>query len=409
MDVHQAEQLVRQYETEAVDLLKLLITCDTTDYKEANGQIQVEEFFEKLEIPTVRIYPDADKLGKYECFNYGHTYENRYCIEAVWRGSGGGRSLLLNGHMDTVFPASPDEWRTDPFTPVIKDGKIYGLGSVDMKSGLCALMMTVKILKESGIHLKGDIILQSVVDEEAGGGNGSLACIDAGTRADACLVAEPHMLAPASAHLGSAAYWLTAEGISAHANLKFKGVSAFEKLLPIINALALLEKKWGKRTCDLLPHPVITVLKIEAGDGSITLPGECRILVNYTYLPDGYDYHGEFMNVIDQCVKSDTWFQKHPLKIEKHHDCGPYYTDPKSEWPQAAAKAAGECAGREVEISGLPCGADARLYANIGNIPTVILGPGSIEQAHRPNEYVEIEQYLGAIKIYLLLLCEWCG
>ena len=409
MDVHQAEQLVRQYETEAVDLLKLLITCDTTDYKEANGQIHVEKFFEKLEIPAVRIYPDADKLGKYECFNYGHTYENRYCIEAVWRGSGGGRSLLLNGHMDTVFPASPDEWRTDPFTPVIKDGKIYGLGSADMKSGLCALMMAVKILKESGIHLKGDIILQSVVDEEAGGGNGSLACIDAGTRADACLVAEPHMLAPASAHLGSAAYWLTAEGISAHANMKFKGVSAFEKLLPIINALALLEKKWEKRTCDLLPHPVITVLKIEAGDGSITLPGECRILVNYTYLPDVYDYHGEFMNVIDQCVKSDTWFQKHPLKIEKHHDCGPYYTDPKSEWPQAAAKAAGECAGREVEISGLPCGADARLYANIGNIPTVILGPGSIEQAHRPNEYVEIEQYLGAIKIYLLLLCEWCG
>ena len=143
MDVHQAEQLVRQYETEAVDLLKLLITCDTTDYKEANGQIQVEEFFEKLEIPTARIYPDADKLGKYECFNYGHTYENRYCIEAVWRGSGGGRSLLLNGHMDTVFPASPDEWRTDPFTPVIKDGKIYGLGSVDMKSGLCLSLIHI--------------------------------------------------------------------------------------------------------------------------------------------------------------------------------------------------------------------------------------------------------------------------
>lgn len=409
MENIQLEKWIREYETEAIDLLKLLISCDTTDYNEANGQIQVEEFFKKTGIPTTRIYPDREKLKKYDCFNEGHTYENRWCVEAVLEGMGGGRSILLNGHMDTVFPASPEEWLTDPHTPVIKEGKMYGLGSADMKSGLCAMMMAVRILKESGLHLRGDIVFQSVVDEEAGGGNGSLACIDAGRRADACLVAEPHMLCPASAHLGSAAFWVTAEGISAHANMKSKGISAFEKLLPVINGLAELEKKWAERSFDLLPNPVITVLKIEAGDGSITLPGECRMLVNYTYLPDGYDYQGEIMGEIDRCVRADPWLKEHPPVIEKHHDCAPYYTDPHSEWPQTVVKTICDCDGRKVETGGLPCGADARLYANVAHIPTVIIGPGSIEQAHRPNEFVEIEQYLRAIKIYLALMCEWCG
>ena len=397
------------YEEDAVALLKKLVSCDTTDYHEKNGQVHVEGFFNSIGIQTERVYPDPGRLCKYDCFNTGHTYEDRYCLVGILKGSGGGRSLLLNAHMDTVFPASPEEWRTEPFTPVEKDDRIYGLGSADTKSGMAAMLTAMKLLKESGVRLKGDVIFEGVVDEEAGGGNGSLACIDAGYRADAVLVAEPTSLIPCSAHLGSYAFWLTVEGRSAHGNMKWKGISAFEKALPIIRALGELEKKWQRRTYDLLPSPVITVLQVSVGDGSITIPGECTLLVNYTYLPDGYDYWGEIQEVIAACTSSDEWFQEHPVKIVKHHDCGPYYTSPADEWPETIIKVMKESGYQDVEIHGMPCGADGRLYATVGKMPTVILGPGSIECAHKPNEYVEIDEYLEAVRIYKELICEWCG
>lgn len=400
---------VKEHEREAVNLLKELVSCDTTDYHEANGQKVAEPLLKSLGAETRRIYPDPEKLKKYECFNEGHTYEDRYCLVGTIKGAGGGRSILLNAHMDTVFPASPKEWRTDPFSPTEKEGRLYGLGSADTKGGMAAMLMALKTLKALGVTLKGDVIFNGVVDEEAGGGNGSLACIDAGCRADGALVAEPNGLIPMSAHMGSHAFWLTVLGKSAHGNMKWTGVSAFERALPIINRLTELEKEWGRRKHPLLPSPVISILKISMGDGSITIPGECRMLVNYTYLPDGYDYHGEIRRVIRECQEADPWLREHPVKLEPHHDCGPYCTDPASDWPVNVAGVISEYYGREIAVSGLPCGSDGRLYSNIGNMPTVILGPGSIENAHKPNEYVPIRQFLDAACIYAEIICRWCG
>lgn len=400
---------MRQYQEEAVDLLKLLAACDTTDYHEKNGQIHVEKLLNQMGLVVERVYPQPEKLTKYTCFNTGHTYDDRYCVVGTLKGSGGGRSLILNAHMDTVLPASPEEWKTDPFTPCEKDGRLYGLGTADTKSGMAAMLMALRILKEAGVKLKGDVIFQGVVDEEAGGGNGSLACIDAGYRADAVLVAEPTCLKPCSAHMGSYAFWLTVEGKSAHGNMKWEGVSAFEKALPIMNALSELEKKWQKRTYDLLPSPIVSVLQVTLGDGSITIPGECTLLVNFTYLPDGYRYWDEIQQVIASCVEQDQWLKEHPVKITKHHDCGPYYTSPSEDWPETIVKVMKQTGHSVVKIEGMPCGADGRLYANIGGMPTVIMGPGSIECAHKPNEFVEIREFLEAVRVYTELICEWCG
>ena len=400
---------VDQHREEAIGLLKTLVSCDTTDYHEKNGQVEVEAFLQKLGVAVDKIFPDPEVLKKYAYFNEGHTYEDRYCIVGTMKGSGNGRSILLNAHMDTVFPASPEQWKTDPFTPMEMDGKLYGLGSADTKSGMAAMLMAMKVLKDLGIVLKGDVIFNGVVDEEAGGGNGSLACIDAGCHADAVLVAEPNDLTPMSAHMGSYAFWLTVEGKSAHGNMKWTGTSAFEKALPIMNALAELEKKWMQRKHELLPAPRISILKITAGDGSITIPGDCRMLVNYTYLPDGYGYHEEIMGVIRDCAAKDEWFALHPLKIELHHDCGSYCTDPRHDWPQRVALTASDYYQKNVKVSGLPCGADGRLYSNVGHMPTVIMGPGSIENAHKPNEFVPIAQFLDAIALYAQIIYEWCG
>ena len=400
--------LSEERKREALHLLKELVSCETTDYSEGNGQGIVEKVLQEIGFRTERIVPDDKRLGRYAEFNGGHRYdENRYCVAGCLRGAGGGRSLLLNAHMDTVFPASPEVWETDPFTPTERDGRLYGLGAADTKGGMAAMLSALRLLSDKKVRLKGDVFFESVVDEEAGGGNGSLACIDAGYAADGVLVAEPNNLHPTSAHIGSYAFKLTVEGKSAHGNMKWQGVSALEKALPLINQLKVLEKKWGNRTFDLLPSPVLTVLQIEAGDGSITIPGNCRMLVNFTYLPDGYDYQGEIMELIAQYQKEDPWFQDHPITIEIHHDCGPYYTNPQEPWPALIARISSEILEKPVSIGGLPCGADARLFANIGHMPTVVLGPGSIDVAHKPNEYLPLDQFYQAIELYANIILRW--
>jgi acetylornithine deacetylase len=253
------------------------------------------------------------------------------------------------------------------------------------------------------------VIFESVVDEEAGGGNGTLACLDAGYRADAVLVTEPNGLKPASAHVGSYAAVITVYGKSAHGNLKWEGVSALEKALPLINAFTELEKKWQRRKSDILPSPVLTMLDIKAGDGSITLPGVCVMLVNFTYLPDGYDYIGEFMATVKRAEAADGWCKDHPIDVKLHHNVDPYYTPTDSGFPVAAAKCVSEVTGAAVRPTGLPCGADARFFANIGGMDTIVMGPGSISDAHKPNEYIIIKDFIDAVKVYACLLCEWCG
>lgn len=394
---------------ETLALLYSLTSCDTMDYHERNGQERLEAFLKNMPCCVERIYPDPEKLSAYKEFNSGHSYEDRYCVVARFRGEGGGRSLILNAHMDTVLPASPELWKTDPFVPTEHGDRIYALGAADDKGGMCAMLMAMRLIERLGIRLKGDVIFQSVVDEEAGGGNGTLAVIDAGYRADAALVAEPNMLAVASAQTGSCAIKITVEGKSAHGNMKELGVSALEKALPLINRLTELEKRWSKRSFPLFEGPYLTILSIKAGDGSITLPSSCEMLVNYTYFPDGYDCNGDIQREIEAVEAADEWFREHPIRVEKHHDCGPYYTDPSTEWPQTVMACLREIDGMPHEANALPTGADSRLYANVAQIPCVVMGPGTILVCHNPNEYIEKQQLTKAVIAYAMVICRWCG
>ncbi len=409
MELELLKQSALKLQDNATALLKALIECNTTDYHEHNGQKKLIPILKDMGADVTLLYPDCQSLSAYPQFNSGHSYEDRPCVVAKFRGYGAGRSILLNAHMDTVFPASPKEWLTDPFHAIEKNGRIYGLGACDTKGGMVAMLMAIQLLKNIGVQLKGDIIFTSVVDEEAGGGNGSLACIDAGCHADAVLVAEPTGMNPASVQIGSYAMYLTIEGKSAHGNRKKDGISAFEKAMPIINRLSQLEQKWSKRNFNLLQPPVISVLSIEAGDGSITLPGQCKMLINYTYHPDGYDYHSEIMAVIRECEAQDEWLREHPVQIALHHNCGPYYTDPNSEWPHIVSETASQVLERNMPVVGLPCGSDGRLFATVGNMPTVVMGPGDIANAHQPNEFIGIDELVDAICVYAKLLCDWCG
>ena len=137
--------------------------------------------------------PDNEIMKDYPSYNPGHSYKGRPDLVAVYKGSGGGRSLILNGHIDTMPSGSLEKWDTDPWTLTEKDGKLYGLGADDMKGGLSAEILGLELALSLGFQPKGDIIIESVVDEE-GGGNGSLAAAAAGYKADAAIIAEGSLL-----------------------------------------------------------------------------------------------------------------------------------------------------------------------------------------------------------------------
>ena len=140
----------------------------------------------------------------------------------ILEGEGKGRSLILNGHVDTVPPGDTTLWKHNPFGGEIEGDRIFGRGSVDMKGGISAMIMAVKFIKEAKIRLKGDIILQCVVDEE-GGGNGTLACVDRGYKADAAIVTEPTNLKIMIAHRGAMHLRVKVKGKSTHACFRWEG------------------------------------------------------------------------------------------------------------------------------------------------------------------------------------------
>src|SRR5699024_3915306 len=149
--------------------------------------------------------------------------------------------------------STPEKWKYAPWEPQIVDGKLYGLGSCDMKAGLLAMLLAIEVLHELEIPLRGDVIFQSVVDEEASGGNGTLACVDRGYKADGALVAEPTELKPMAAHIGSVAFRITLIGKASHSNLKWEGVNSIEKSLYLLNKLRDLESKWRNEQI----HPLL--------------------------------------------------------------------------------------------------------------------------------------------------------
>lgn len=402
------EKVVRNNQATYIDVLKELINLDTTHESEKVGQDLIISRLQKLACEIDSFEPDVEKLQSYSEYNSGFQYENRPNVVATFKGQGGGKSLILNGHMDTVFPSTPEHWKFDPWDAQIVDGKLYGLGSCDMKAGLLALLFAMEVLHELEVPLLGDVIFQSVVDEEASGGNGTLACVERGYRADGVLVAEPTELEPMAAHIGSVAFKITFRGKASHSNLKWEGVNSIEKSLPLLIALRELESKWiNEQSHPLLPKPILSINRIDAGIGPIIVPSTCVIEGNFTYLPGWERVIEEFTNTIQEIVNQDAWLLDNKPILEWIHHVRPYSSDPNGKFPQTVEKGIKHYLESELQLKGFPTGTDARILANIGEMSTVILGPGSIRQAHAVDEYIEIEEFVKSIGLYAYIIANW--
>mgnify|MGYP003271277621 FL=1 len=249
------KEVLEENKQSYIQRLMDLIAIDTHDLGhgiagglEKQGQEYMVKLFGDMGADIIRRDPMTEEaieqcLAKYQEGNIGHNYDDRYNVYAVFKGDEDGRSLMFNGHIDTMPAGNENEWNTPPHTPTMKDGRLYGLGAADMKGGLMASVMAVQLLKDAGVKLPGDVHITSVCDEE-GGGNGSMAAIMSGEKADGVVVCEPSSDELILAHMGFVFFKVEFEGKANHSGAKWKGVSAIDKALKVIRELEELEHKW---------------------------------------------------------------------------------------------------------------------------------------------------------------------
>lgn len=341
--------------------------------------------------------------------NPGHNYKDRYNVYATFKGNGG-KSIMFNGHMDTMPAGDRSLWKRDPLEPYIEDQKIYGLGVCDMKGGLIAGLMAIKLLKDAGYELPGDVILSSVVDEE-GGGNGSIAAVMSGLRADAVVVCEPTDYELIAAHMGFVFFEVEVPGVAVHSGTKIHGVNSIDKAIILMEAINELEHKWLlSYKHPLLPAPNSNVGVIQGGTAGSTVPEKCVFKTCVHYLPEVMNYDQvvkEYTEAIYRRCEGDKWLKDNKPKISVYQAGGPFEMDLDHEFVGSFKEAFRTVKNKEVPIVGSPSGCDSRLWRNIAGMPTLQYGPGRLAQCHAINEYVEVEQYMDSIKIFAELILKW--
>ncbi len=249
---------------------------------------------------------------------------NMPVLAATLRGSGKGRSLILNGHYDVVPIGLIDNWKHDPFKGEIEDEKIFGRGTNDMKGGITAMIHAVKLIKQAGVDLKGDLIIQTVPDEEATS-MGTLSCCLKGYTADAAIIPEPTDMKVLVAVRGNLYGKITVFGRAGHAEMpqphwtKGGAVNAISKATKILTALEELNEEWRtnpeKQHKFLHPDTIIPTF-MQGGEWPVTYPEKAEIQFGSNFVPNTKNKMGEIEAKLKQVIDKDSWLKEHPPTLE---------------------------------------------------------------------------------------------
>ena len=405
-----------------IDRLSELVAIDTHDLGhgidgglEKQGQDYMAELFRKMGAEVTLDSMKEEDIEKcfslYQEGNLGHQQTDRYNVYAQFNGEKPGKTLMFNGHIDVMPADEVEEWITPPFSPTIRDGKLYGRGTADMKGGLMAATMAVKLLQDAGIPFSGSVKITSVCDEE-GGGNGSMQAIMSGQRADGVVVCEGTSDELILAHMGFVFFRVKFAGKACHSGAKQNGVSAIEKAIKVIQALNEKEHEWLLHyKHPLLPAPNLNVGLIHGGTAGSTVAEECMFEVCVHYLPNQMSHNQvvkEFQDVVERVAKSDAWMEEHLPEIQITQFGGGFEMEENSPFVDSFKRAYSEVRGKDVKVVGSPAGCDSRLWRNIAECPTIQFGPGNLAQCHAVDEWLDLEAYLQSILIYAELILDFC-
>jgi acetylornithine deacetylase len=304
----------------------------------------------------------------------------RPSVVGVARGSGGGRSLMLNGHIDTVGVAGMER----PHEPRIRDGRLYGRGAYDMKGGVAACMLAGAAALQAG--LRGDVIVTAVADEEH-----ASAGVQAVLRrfgADACVVTEPTHLRACVAHKGFVWAELETVGRAAHGSRPELGVDAIAGIGPALAGIAALQARLDEAPHPLLGPASVHASLIEGGQELSSYPARCVVGVERRTLPGEAveQVRGELEQLLALATNADPRLETE-LRIGLHRE--PFEVDPHAEIVTHLRAAGAAVLGEEPEVVGDHPWMDAA-FTSAAGIPTVVFGPSGAG-AHAAEEYGDID------------------
>jgi len=410
------ESYIEEHKHEAIKFLQRLIQQPSLQGNEKGVQAIVVEKLNQLNLNVDCWDPDRTELAKHPYFVESRkSYAGSPNVVGVWKGKGGGKSILLNGHIDVVPEGDINKWNHSPFSGTIENGKMYGRGTTDMKGGNVSLLLALESIIKSGVRLKGDVIFESVIEEETGG-VGTLAAVVRGYKADAAIVPEPTNMKLFIKQQGSMWFRVTIEGLSAHGGTRYEGISAIEKAWKVFQAIMNLESKRNAAIKDPLykgiPIPLpINIGKIQGG----SWPSSVADLVTFEGRI-GVGPEEEIQSVKEQlrnCIHNisldDEWLKEHPAKLEFFGGQWiPNAIEANHPFINLIKKKFEETYKRPIRIEASPWGTDGGILGKVGNTPTIVIGPGETKMAHYPNEFIDLAEMVQAAKLFASMILEWC-
>jgi acetylornithine deacetylase len=298
----------------------------------------------------------------------------RPSVVAVARGTGGGRSLMLNAHMDTVGVEGMER----PFDPVVRQGRLYGRGAYDMKAGLAACMLAAERLRSEG--LAGDVVVAAVADEEYA--SIGVRSVLKRWRTDAAIVTEPTALRVCIAHQGFAWAEVETHGRAAHGSRPAEGVDAITRMAPALGRLAELQSALGAAPGHELVGPgSVHASLIEGGQELSSYPARCVLSLERRTAPG--ETAEDFLRECEALVEGTEGAETRLGLVRE-----PFSVDPDAEVVGAVTRAAEAVTGRPAELYGETYWMDAA-FTQAAGIPTVVFGPGG-QGAHAVEEWVDL-------------------
>ncbi len=326
--------------------------------------------------------------------------DGRPSVVAVARGTGGGRSLILNGHLDTVGVAGMD----DPFRPRVEAGRMYGRGAGDMKASVAAMMAVVAGART--MDLRGDVIMTAVSDEEAYS-VGTTAVLDSGVSADAAIVTEPTNGEVLVAHKGFVWADVITQGHAAHGSRPEDGLDAITKMGAFLQGLEQLQAELEQRNGDpLLGSGSVHASVIDGGREMSSYPATCRLGVERRTVPGetAQSVIAELEEIAEGCRRADPDFK---ATIDLTFERRPFSIDAGHEIVELVRTVAARTSGRRPRVSGSAGWMDAALLSE-RSIPTVIYGPAG-GGYHGDNEWVDVSSIEACAEVLTEVAKAYCA
>jgi len=402
---------------QAIKFLQDMVAIPSVTGDEAAIQRHMSTELKKIGLEVDMWDTDWEELKKHPGYRpVDRGYEGRPNIVATLKGTGGGRSLLLNGHTDVIPVGNGEGWSDNPWSAKIENGRIYGRGSCDMKSGVASHVLAVQYLKELGLTPKGDVMINIVIDEEVSG-HGTLDTVIRGYKADAGISGETSDLGVQPACIGRIWFQIDVEGKPAGIQQRYLGISAIDLGNKIVQAVKELED----HRVATVKHPLYPsaidslpciIGSFQAGNYPSAFPASAVLKGSIGTVPseDHEAVKQSLVKKIAEVAAADPWMKDHPPVVKFVG-----YDAEASEIPvghpivDVVSRTYTEITGKQPVISGRQGAADTRFLNKYADTPTVIFGPGSTAIMHANDEYVSIDDYLTSIKVMALSIYDWCN